>query len=629
MSIIFGIREVESRAVSEQELVDLAQATDRWALDGTFVRAQGRVGMGFRPYFTHERSLIDSQPIVDEPGNMVTLDGRFDNHAELCDLLGIGGFNLADSQIALAAFLRWGAACFSKFIGDWAIAIWSQKERALYLARDHAGVRSLYYEVRGHRILWATFLETLSNAASGDWLDRSYAARYISCLPVGASTPYRAIKAVPNAQFLRFSEADFSSDCHWKSTASRKILYRSDADYEDEFRHLFGRAVQRRLGGGERVLAELSGGLDSTSIVSMADSLKRTSCESAYQLIDTVSYFNDSEQSWNERPYVAITENRRGKTGHHVHLSEATSSFQMSGVPYPLPGATQTTLLREQLLADTIGGTAYRAVLSGIGGDEVLGGIPNISGGLSETLLEGNFRAFLRSAMAWSLNTRTPLIHTFGDVLQCLTTSSSAQGRSDRHDIPWLRACEHEEDRATSVRRSFRLQLSCQGLRAISNDCTLASVIESMPHTKHPFLFRREYRYPYLDRDLLDFLLNIPFEQLATPGRRRHLMRRALRTIVPEEILERRRKAYLIRSPLLSIQQAHEHVGSLFRSSRLADLGLLKRDEFLAAVDIVVKGADVQLWPHIIRTIEVELWLRATETFHGSSRFSVDLVASA
>ncbi|MEG9437800.1 hypothetical protein JAO29_16755 [Edaphobacter sp. HDX4] len=149
-----------------------------------------------------------------------------------------------------------------------------------------------------------------------------------------------------------------------------------------------------------------------------------------------------------------------------------------------------------------------------------------------------------------------------------------------------------------------------------------------MPHTKHPFLFRREYRYPYLDRDLLDFLLNIPSEQLAIPGRRRHLMRRALRGLLPVEILERRRKAFLIRSPLLSIQRAHEHIGSLFRSSRLVDLGLVKRDEFLAVVDIVARGADVQGWPHIVRTIEMELWLRSTETFHDPTSFSVDLVAS-
>ncbi|MEG9437799.1 hypothetical protein JAO29_16750 [Edaphobacter sp. HDX4] len=458
MSIIFGVQEVESRVVGELELLSLARATERWAPDGTFVRAQGRIGMGFQPYCTHQRSFIESQPFVDELGNMVTLDGRLDNHVELGALLGIERVNPADSRIALAAFTRWGSDCFSKFIGDWAIAIWSPKERALYLARDHAGTRSLYYEVRGHRILWATFLETLAYSACGDWLDHSYAARYIRCLPVGTSTPYRPIKAVPPARFLRFSESGIANDVHWRSTAPQKIFYRSDVEYEDQFRQLFGRAVQRRLDGGRCVLAELSGGLDSTSIVCMADSLRGASCDSASQKLDTVSYFNDSEQSWNERPYVAITESRREKTGHHVRLPDATSSFEMSHVPYPLPGATQTTLLRERLLADTIGGIRYRAVLSGIGGDEVLGGIPNIPLGLSEILLEGEFRTFLRSATAWSLNTRMPLIYTLRDVLQCITTIPG-QGRFDLHPIPWLRA-RNTRKSARRVRRVACLPVS-------------------------------------------------------------------------------------------------------------------------------------------------------------------------
>src|SRR5216683_927664 len=143
MSIIFGIRKSEGEVVEEHQLLSLANATDRWAPDGTFVRATGRIGMGFQPYHTHQRSNLESQPVADDLGNMISWDGRLDNHKELRDLLAQEA-NISDSLIVLAAFRRWGEECFSRLIGDWAVALWSHTDRSLYLARDHAGTRTLY-----------------------------------------------------------------------------------------------------------------------------------------------------------------------------------------------------------------------------------------------------------------------------------------------------------------------------------------------------------------------------------------------------------------------------------------------------------------------------------------------------
>jgi asparagine synthase (glutamine-hydrolysing) len=127
----------------------------------------------------------------------------------------------------------------------------------------------------------------------------------------------------------------------------------------------------------------------------MADAIRRDSNNAKSDLLDTVSYFNDSEKSWNERPYVQIVEASRGQTGYHVNLPECLSSFQLSEVPYPLPGASKTTVDREQSLANAIGMGRYKAVLSGIGGDEVLGGIPSIAVALATDFLDGHYKAFV------------------------------------------------------------------------------------------------------------------------------------------------------------------------------------------------------------------------------------------
>jgi asparagine synthetase B (glutamine-hydrolysing) len=83
--------------------------------------------------------------------------------------------------------------------------------------------------------------------------------------------------------------------------------------------------------------------------------------------------------------------------------------------------------------------------------------------------------------------------------------------------------------------------------------------METLPHLFPQILSRLEYRYPFLDKDLVSFLFSIPREQIVRPGRRRSLMRRALVGIVPDGILERRRKAFQLRAPLAALQHARPH----------------------------------------------------------------------
>jgi asparagine synthase (glutamine-hydrolysing) len=160
MGIIFGIAKAAGQRVEKSELLEYAQATEKHALDGTVVSTQGQIGMGFQPYYTHQRSNLEALPLIDTQGNILSFDGRLDNHVELHGLLQFRETDVSDSQIVLKAFERWGEDCFSKLVGDWAIALWSHSERTLYLARDHAGTRTLYFGHSEKCILWSTYLET-------------------------------------------------------------------------------------------------------------------------------------------------------------------------------------------------------------------------------------------------------------------------------------------------------------------------------------------------------------------------------------------------------------------------------------------------------------------------------------
>lgn len=144
--------------------------------------------------------------------------------------------------------------------------------------------------------------------------------------------------------------------------------------------------------------------------------------------------------------------------------------------------------------------------------------------------------------------------------------------------------------------------------------------METLPHLYPSIAPRYEYRYPYLDRDLVDFLYRIPREQLVRPGQRRSLMRRALRGIVPHEILERPRKGSLIRGPLLSLQRSEQVIQSIFDGSLIGAMGLIDERCLRTILAEVAKGTSPRWWPALIKAINMEFWLRAQPKILSDAR---------
>jgi asparagine synthase (glutamine-hydrolysing) len=613
MSVIFGVRRLPGEVVTDEELLHLAASTERYAPDGTFVHAAGRIGMGFQPYYTTTRSRLEAQPAVDEHGNVLVFDGRIDNYQDLRSQLGIGQVDVADSNLVLAAFLRWGEDCFSRFIGDWAIVLWSAADEVLYLSRDHAGTRTLYFQNSSGTVQWSTYLEQFLGVRSTPSIDEQYAASYLGSLPIGDLTPYHGVRAVRPAHYLVIEDGKLTTKPHWKWMTDDRVRYTTETEYERHFLSLFKTAVERRAGPGAPIVAHLSGGMDSTSIVCISDCIRRAEDPTA-ELLDTLSLYDDSEPDWNERPYFSITEARRGKVGIHIEMVYADRTFEPSdpsqGV-YLFPGADSGSLAREKQFQRCLEHKGYRVILSGMGGDELLGGVPTPLPELADYLVARELKRLLTQTTAWCLADRTPildeLIKTAGFIVDLYR-----RPHIDRSKLPpWL--TPRIREMCIELGRRDMAGSGHLGLRpsAVCNGQTWWTTIETLPHLAMPLLARYEYRYPYLDRDLVEFLFCVPREQLVRPGRRRSLMRRALREIVPTEILERRRKAFLIRGPLALLQESRGKIEALFADSCAVDRGFIDPAAFRSSLQLTVQGVDHKWRRALMNTVSFELWLRA------------------
>lgn len=614
MSVIFGICKPHGETAKRTELLELAASTERYAPDGTFVHAQSRIGMGFQPYHTTERSRMESQPVVDERGNMLVLDGRVDNYRDLCREFCRTAFNTPDSQLVLAAFLRWGEACFSRLIGDWSIALWSAIDESLYLARDHAGTRTLYFQNSGGRVFWATYLEQFHAIGATGNLDEEYAASYLAAQPMGILTPYAGVRAVPPAHYLVVKNGKLRSIPHWQWMTGERVRYKSDEDYERHFLSLFRTSVERRTGPGALILAQLSGGMDSTSIVCMSDSINRSRTP-ATELLDTISYYDDSEPSGNERPYFSITEARRGKVGIHIETSYADRTLEppdLSRGMYLFPSADSRSIDHETDFERHLGSKGYRVILSGLGGDELLGGVPTPSPELGDYLVAGELKLLLTRATAWCVANRNSIWQELFSTAKFAADLYRHPHIDQKTVPPWMtprlrRLCVEVGRRDFGDKRRWGLPPS-----AIANGQCWWSILETLPHLVPDFLFRPEYRYPYLDRGLVDFLFRVPREQLVRPGRRRSLMRRALKGIVPTEVLERRRKAFYITGPLAWMRANKEQIEAMFANSWVAEYGFIEPKALRTALETTVRGVDFKWRRPLMQTISLELWLIAS-----------------
>ena len=608
MSIQFGQCELGGAPLAEREFEKASEILTRYCRDNQATYRDTNVAMLYQPFPTTEEANREVQPHALGSSAVITWDGRLDNATDLLRELGepISSAQ-TDVTIVAAAYERWGTNCFGRLIGDWAIAIWDGRKRAVLLARDFSGIRHLYYRLEKRRLTWSTVLDPLVPLAGHPFdLNEEYIAGWLSLFPQPTVTPYKEIRAVPPSCFVSFTDQGQCQRKYWDFDPAKRILYRSDSEYEEQFRSFLRRAVKRRLRSNRAVVAELSGGVDSSAIVCVADDIIAN--EGGPEL-NTLSYYDDSEPNWNERPYFALVERKRGRTGYHINIQGSNdwqpfdSDAQVAWTP---AFAGKPTDVQKQF-TDVLTAQGSRVLLSGLGGDEVLGGVPNALPELADLLVGAQLRPLAHQLKAWSLSLRRPWIHLFRDtVLLFMPAALCGQEPAKRNS--WLTAdfakrCKFALMGYASRVKAFGALPSFQ-----ENLSTLDALRRQLACSAPSTEVRHEYRYPYLDRDLLEFLFSIPREQLVRPGQRRSLMRRALRGVVPDEILNRKRKAFVSRTPALAIRASLAKRQGRAEVSVLGSLGIIDEEKLAAEMKKNLLGGEIAIVP-LLRVRILESWL--------------------
>lgn len=277
MSAIFGIIATETDSLRPEWTETMLEALRHRGPDGIQTWKDDTVALGYLALHTTPESCHERQPLEYRHW-VVVADVRLDNRPDLFTLLSIPPSErrqITDSMLIAKAFEKWGKRCPEFLVGDFALAVWDRKERSLFCAKDHVGVRQLFYYHGQGYLVFATELRAIARL---DWvplaLDLDGLAQCVALLePSGeaaAGTMLGGISRLLPAHWLGWRDQKLTTRRYWQRDPANQIRFKDDREYGMALCELLQQAVDDRIRTDFPVGAMLSGGLDSSSLVCLA-----------------------------------------------------------------------------------------------------------------------------------------------------------------------------------------------------------------------------------------------------------------------------------------------------------------------------------------------------------------------
>lgn len=588
-----GISEEDGRAVLERMSGAIAHRGPDGS--GVWLDSQAGVGLGHRRLSILELSPAGAQPMVSRSGRFVlVLNGEIYNHSELRGELGAMHHfrGHSDTETLLACFEQWGVEhALQRAVGMFAFALYDLEQRILYLARDRAGEKPLYFGWQSGRLLFGSELKALHAAP---WfqapISRSALARYLRRgFVAGPESIYESIWKLPPATFVRIpiegSEARAlpSPTQYWSIDGpliARSRVSDAETDVVETLHIELKRATRDQMVADVPLGAFLSGGVDSTTVVALMQA------QSSLPVKTFTIGFEDA--AYDEAPYAQRIARHLGTEHTECY---ASAGDILSVVPtlsqlYDEPFADSSQIPTAMICR--IARAHVTVALSGDGGDELFGGynrhlaMRRYWGGLTMT------PRFLRQRIAPVGQLIASGLERFGPKGQAAERlrkftrliESSDVGSAYRGVLQRWGSDEHIV-RGAEGAVDWKLPPKVDGLGAeeqfmrwdflgyLPDDVLVKVDRAAMAHAL-------ETRAPFLDHRVVEAAWRLPRSMKIRGGKGKWVLREILRRYVPSSAIERPKAGFSV--PLASWLRGplKDWAEELLSESRLRNEGYLE-----------------------------------------------------
>lgn len=517
------------------------------------------LALGHRRFAILDLSVGGHQPYFDEARKIAgVFNGLIYNYKEVKAELAAAGETFrtdCDTEVLFKAYARWGDACFAKFNGTWAVALYDFEQREVILSRDRLGKKPIYFYRDRQAFYFASEIKAILQAREAEVrVNERAVLDYLTggFRDLSRSTFYEGIESLPPASVLRINaRGETVSKKYWELQTQRNhgLASASPNEVAKELRRILEDAVRIRLRADVPLGIELSGGLDSSSIAGLASSAhaQPLSCF-------TVEY---PQTQWNEEPFAreVATHFRMNynvvRSPEQWFWSDVNEFVGLHEEPFHSPN-----LHTQQAVWRLMHNAGIRVILYGAGGDEVFAGYRKeyFYRHLRDLLKRGEMSAFIKNFTRFSELSAPELVAK-----------------------AWQQFFPKANGNVAPVPSLLKNGLTKLPVFAPNGSTTEEQLYLNMTELKMPYWLLSndknslaipvEVRAPLLDYRLVEFAFNLPVNLLIRDGWLKWILRQAVNDLLPPTITWRRKKmGYPF--PLQDwLRDSHRIIGSLFASN--------------------------------------------------------------
>lgn len=635
MSGILGLWNLDGQPAETALLARMSMTLAHRGPDGEGMDMQASVGMACQYLWVTPESVGEIQPLLGSSGELLVFDGRIDNRERLLHSLGIGSVEssrISDAAMVLAAYRRYGEKLPEKLKGDFAFALHDPVHQLLLLARDAIGVRPLYYYRGKNFFVFASEIKALlaHPCVSTRPNDRALASKLFAINTAYGGrqgiTFFEDVFSVPPAHQVIVKPDGFRLEQYWDFDPSCQMRLHSFEEYAEVFRQYFEQAVRRRIRSAYPVAVSVSGGLDSSSIFCQAETLRRGSSNLLPSILG-FSWVYEEGTPADEKEYLLAIEQQYGievqkipmigqgfidvcKTSIWHGEAPVLDTFQSDNISF-------NNLIRQ---------AGAKTVLTGHWGDQMLSDTAYLIDlfdtfrwkkvfhhleGFSSWMTDGGFtsswrRDFFRKLVRY--HTPDAGLHLLRKLRHQFSRNTVDEGWYTKKllDI----AHTPESQRIFSLRFPGSAHFKSYYETVKENYYVLCME----QNNKLGSLSGMDTAFPFLDRDLISFLMSIPGEMVVADGCPKALLRQSMQGIVPRTILERHGKADFTDIGNVVMEKELENFMEVFQPDAIAIKygyvrGNIANTESLRLKEQILSSNDALLNWSLESLFALEIWL--------------------
>jgi asparagine synthase (glutamine-hydrolysing) len=528
---------------------------------------------------TKTTARSQSQPRSGSGAPVCAFDGRLDNRDEL--LLTLGDRSLHsesdDCDFVRAAYEEVGEGFIGRLKGDFVCAIFDPAANRLVLARDRLGVRPLCFTEINGTFLFASEGKALLqwpgvSAALDDVMMADFLLQFVA-QDSQTRTFFRDVQSLPPAHLLIVTPRGFTSRRYFDFDSERRIRLPTHADYVDAFRQLVVTSVRNRLRHSNSIAVSVSGGLDSSLIFSIATRLVRDGgC--ACPAVVGVNFAGAPGSPSDEEAFIRALELSCASPIERIGQHPGFMAFAANEVWQSESPLIEALASQRHAMFRRVRETGARRLLTGHWGDQMLFDADY----LVDLWWSGRWRMLQRHVDGWRMSAARVAALVARDWASRhlpMSLTQAVRRVRRRHNKPWqspwftprfnqVLRDRFEAGRLARVRgTSHAWAIFQQSRRSYHVQCMEWNSRVAAMHGI-------EMAFPYLDSDLVQFLMSIPGEVQSHDGVARGLMREAMRGLVPDAIIDRRTKGEFTQLANQSIDLDFASIADLLGPSSLA-----------------------------------------------------------